>query len=49
MKGWQLDCSCGQTFSGPIRFLVLWAMKRHIQDEHLSDAVARLMLKRWQA
>ncbi len=49
LMGWLLDCSCGMTYSGPIRFLVLRAMKRHIEDEHLADAYSRLMLGRWKA
>ncbi len=47
--GWQLDCSCGMTVSGPIRFLVLRAMKKHIENEHVPDLVSRLMLQRWKA
>lgn len=41
--GWQLDCGCGFTVSGPIKFLVLRDMKRHIEDEHLADALDRLL------
>ncbi len=47
MKGWQITCPCGMNFSGPIRFLVLWAMKGHIARDHLANSYTRLMLNRW--